>query len=87
MAKTKHILVTMSAVEKKFMRKYQEDCLNKENIPKRNWKELKTDALVRFRRVMEIKYASLANENISKYVKQYCPSFLEEVVKLLKEEK
>ena len=85
MAKSKHILVTMSAVEKKFMKKYQEDCLNKENIPKRDWKELKTDALIRFRRVMEIKYASLANENITRYVKQYCPTFLEEVTKLLGE--
>lgn len=85
MSKKNHMLLSMSGVEKKFIRKYQEDCLEKERIPRRQWRELKSDALVRFRRVMEIKYARLADESISKYVKQYCPTFLEEVEKLLKE--
>lgn len=82
----KHMLVSMSGVEKKFIRKYQEDCLEKENIPRKRWRELKTDALIRFRRVMEIKYSRLADESIAKYVKQYCPSFLEEVEKLIGKE-
>lgn len=84
MSKNKHMLLTMSGVEKKFMRSYQRDCLEKERIPRVEWRELKTDALIRFRRVMEIKYARLADESISKYVKQYCPSFLAEVEELIK---
>lgn len=82
----KSILTSMSAVEKKFIRKFVDGCLKKEGIARKKWPELKREALDRFRRVQDMRCASMADEAIEQYVESACPLFAAKVEKLAKEQ-
>lgn len=58
-------LTTMSAVEKRFMRRFVESRLAPSGIAKKQWPELKADALGRFRRAQKVKCATMACEAVA----------------------
>ena len=75
----KGILTSMSAVEKRFVRKFQETCLQKEGIARGKWRELKTDALERFRRVQDQRAAIMADEAVEDFTEMICPLYKEKI--------
>ena len=57
-------LTTMSAVEKKFMRRFVEERLTPSGVSKKKWPELKAEALGRFRRAQKKACAKMSCEAV-----------------------
>ena len=71
-------LTSMTAVEKKFIRSYVDDCLKPQGVNRKLWPELKADALDRFRRVQKSRCADMASRAVDEFVKTVCPVMIGE---------